>query len=67
MYLNAFALSIGWIEFRICPVNNPTVRATQQCLDRYVLPLVDVNGNPQTSEYGSTKTPVRQIKNIYKL
>ena len=58
MDLNMFSILTGWIEFRLCPVNNPNVRATQQCLDRNVLSVVDVNGNPQTSEYGSTRTPV---------
>ena len=48
----------GWMEFRLCAVNNPTVRATQQCLDRNVLSVVDANGNPQTSQHGPTKTPV---------
>ena len=50
--------TLGWMEFRLCPVNNPTQRATQACLDRNVLTVVDAHGNPQTSQYGSTKVEV---------
>jgi len=31
----------GWFEFRLCPVNDPKVRATQECLDKYLLPMRD--------------------------
>lgn len=30
----------GYFEFRLCPVNDPTIRATQACLDRYLLNIV---------------------------
>ncbi len=48
----------GWMEFKLCPVNNPSVKANQACFDRYVLPIVDQNGNPRISQYGATRTPV---------
>ncbi|XP_064613004.1 uncharacterized protein LOC135476802 [Liolophura sinensis] len=33
----------GWFQFKLCPVNNKKVRATQSCLDRY--PLKFSNGD----------------------
>ncbi|PVD28138.1 hypothetical protein C0Q70_10723 [Pomacea canaliculata] len=30
---------LGWFEFRICPVSDPTVEVTLECLDTHLLPL----------------------------
>ncbi|XP_046380895.1 uncharacterized protein LOC124152150 [Haliotis rufescens] len=35
---------LGWFEFRLCPVNDVKVRATQECLDRHPLELADGAG-----------------------
>ncbi|XP_067686943.1 uncharacterized protein [Haliotis asinina] len=35
---------LGWFEFRLCPVNDMKVRATQECLDRNLLALADGSG-----------------------
>lgn len=29
----------GWMEFKICPNDDPSKTVTQECLDKYVLPL----------------------------
>ncbi|XP_059160368.1 uncharacterized protein LOC131943958 isoform X2 [Physella acuta] len=34
----------GYFEFKICPTNNPGVRTTQECLNRYTLQLADGSG-----------------------
>ncbi|XP_059178733.1 uncharacterized protein LOC131957910 [Physella acuta] len=34
----------GYFEFKICPTNNPKVRTTQDCLDRYPLQMADGSG-----------------------
>ncbi|XP_071515351.1 uncharacterized protein [Panulirus ornatus] len=34
----------GYIEFKICPNNNPSVEATQDCLDQHPLYLADGSG-----------------------
>ena len=31
---------LGWFEFRLCPVNNPTIRASDSCLDKHLLDIV---------------------------
>jgi hypothetical protein len=31
----------GWFEFRICPNNNPTVPATEECMNRNLLAFTD--------------------------
>ena len=49
---------IGYFEFRICPNNDPKKVATQECLDRYLLPLADGSG---------TKVPVPSNKNRYQI
>jgi len=36
---------LGWFEFRLCPVNDPTVLVTQECLDENLLELADGSGN----------------------
>ncbi|XP_046555463.1 uncharacterized protein LOC124264736 [Haliotis rubra] len=35
---------LGWFEFRLCPVNDMKVRATQACLDSNLLALADGSG-----------------------
>ena len=44
----------GYHEFRLCPVNNPKIRATQDCLDRYL--LKHPNGDTQFIESGVVGT-----------
>jgi hypothetical protein len=34
----------GYFEFRICPVNNPQIAATWDCLNKHVLSLADGSG-----------------------
>ncbi|XP_076802032.1 uncharacterized protein LOC143446325 [Clavelina lepadiformis] len=36
---------LGFFEFRLCPWNNPTVPGTHDCLNQYLLPLL--NGSTQ--------------------
>lgn len=31
----------GWMEFKLCPNDDPSKTVTQQCLDRYVLPIAE--------------------------
>ena len=35
---------VGWFEFRLCPHNDPSTPVSQDCLDRYLLPLADGSG-----------------------
>lgn len=46
---------MGFFEFKVCPVNDPEVRATQQCLDQYPLNMADGSGVrfPITSAMGA--------------
>lgn len=34
----------GWMEYRICPNNDPRTPVTQECLDKYVLQRADGKG-----------------------
>ncbi|KAK2165238.1 hypothetical protein LSH36_53g07025 [Paralvinella palmiformis] len=38
------ASHLGYFEFRLCPVNNPKIAATWQCLNKYLLQLADGSG-----------------------
>ncbi|KAK2176358.1 hypothetical protein NP493_667g01018 [Ridgeia piscesae] len=42
----------GYFEFRLCPVNNKRKRATQSCLDKHLLKVVNGNG---TRHYVKTR------------
>merc|ERR1712179_528425 len=44
----------GWFEFNLCPVNHPSVRATQDCYDRYLLEQADGSGPRFTLTSGRT-------------
>ncbi|XP_076114434.1 uncharacterized protein LOC143082581 [Mytilus galloprovincialis] len=44
----------GFHEFRICPVNNPSVRATQSCFDAHI--LHQPNGQTKFDEPGAVGT-----------
>ncbi len=51
------------MEFRLCPVESATTRATQTCLDRRVLRVVTESGAPVRSRYGFTKAEVTATGN----
>lgn len=44
----------GFHEFRICPVNSPSVRATQSCFDAHI--LHQPNGQTKFDEPGAVGT-----------
>ncbi|XP_013418916.1 uncharacterized protein LOC106179736 [Lingula anatina] len=44
----------GWFEFRLCPHNNPSIPATQACLDRYLLQRADGSGARTQVDKGPT-------------
>jgi hypothetical protein len=31
---------LGYMEFKLCPVNNPNIEATQECLERNILEII---------------------------
>merc|ERR1712141_176516 len=47
---------LGWIEFKLCPWNNPTVPITQECLDKYPLQIVD--SKPKSKQTDKTKNHI---------
>ncbi|XP_013390934.1 uncharacterized protein LOC106159259 [Lingula anatina] len=51
----------GWMEFRLCPNNNPKVPVTQDCLDKYVLRNADGSGTKTLLNHGSGKYVMKYI------
>ncbi|CAL1530979.1 unnamed protein product [Lymnaea stagnalis] len=45
----------GYFEFKICPTNDPKVKTTQECLDRYPVPLSDGSGTRYTLTSGDSR------------
>lgn len=44
----------GYIQFRLCPHNDPTTPADQACFDQNLLEVLELNGAP----FSGTKVPV---------
>ncbi|XP_045212254.2 uncharacterized protein LOC123563489 isoform X2 [Mercenaria mercenaria] len=58
----------GWMEFKICPNDDPLKTVTQECLDRYVLPLAETRSRkyhvPNKNGYQKLRIKLKLPQNV---